>query len=147
MSDILFLAVKDRAGKTKKATATSITTVTNVVTLTAGSGKDLWFGRASVSIRQNTFGTSTIRSCDVVLKANGVEVDRITVTLQDSNVSTPTAPKSIREFFNWSGFVTTGQSITIDVVSINGFYVSGTLICWEENSGESPFQASEFPSS
>ena len=134
LSDILLLAVKRHNGKLQENHGTR-TTTGDLCTLTAGSGKDLWFGRAQI----NATNTNT-NSADIMvqLKANGTVKDEFNARL--AGAVSEEGDFNAQYQFVFSCKVTTTQIIKLEVTAIgNTTEVSGDLICWEEPTGTDPF--------
>lgn len=134
MSDILFLSVKEHAGKLKNNEGVLAATGT-LATLTATSGKDMYLARAKISADTSTAG-GTVK---VELQANGTVIE--TALIRSSGT---TDASEDYEFVNIGHKVSATQVIKLEVISITNVTVEGTLECFEENTGESPFQSAEF---
>jgi len=85
MSDILFMSVKEHANKKVSATGSAVTTVTNVCTLTASSGKDLYLASAQFNAKSTSTGNSATTT--VVLKINTTIVETYDVKLTGASAS------------------------------------------------------------
>ena len=134
LSDIMFLAKKAHDTKLKENHGIR-TTTGDLCTLTAGSGKDLWFGRAKVNINNSSSTTITVT---IQLKVNGLVKDQFKATLAGA-VSDEGDYKDQYEFI-FAGKVAATQIIKIEVAAISTGSpdISGDLICWEEDTGTTP---------
>jgi len=140
MSDILFMSVKEHAAKKVSATGTA-STVTNVCTLTASSGKDLYLASAQFTAKSTSSGVGA--AVVVVLKLNGSTVETHDIKLAGTSDSEGEFNKTIK--FNHKGDkVTTTQTITIDITSVTTVTVNGQIEGFEEDTGVSPFVIAEF---
>jgi len=131
MSDIQFLAIKEFEGKTRKLDGTATGNGT-LVTLEAGSAKDMYLAGAKVN----------------VFDENVVNVSRGTISLTINNVveeicelgGTSNTQGSFPYSFKLKGIkVTTGQVIKLEITDFEGtpaFF--GVLHCWEEDTDASP---------
>lgn len=141
MGDIEYLAKKEFDVKRVDADTSLLTlsnnnTETDLVTVTAAGGKDMYLGEASIggqaSIAGGALGGVTYR-----LKANAVEIDRFRIDepAQDEEWTYTFLTKSVK--------VAASQIIKItaqnDNAGANRISTSqGKLILWEEDSGTDP---------
>ena len=140
MSDILLLAVKKHAGKLKEDHNT-VTTAIPLCTLTASSGKDLYFGRAHINATNTHASNSSIITVELLV--NTVKKDEFNAVLTNANGGE--GDFNAQYDFIFSGNVAATQTIVLDVTAIGGTTtISGDLICFEEPTGGSPFVVSEF---
>lgn len=130
MSDILFLSVKEHAGKLRKNEG-QVTAVADIATLTANTGKDMYLGRAKISGHASGVGEKIVE-----LSVNGTVVETFIVN------STGT----FQYQFQGTGYkVAAGQIIKIAWASgASAGKIEGFIECFEEDTGVSPFVASEF---
>ena len=140
MSDILFMSVKEHAGKKVQADGMA-STVANICTLTASTGKDLYLAEAQINCKSTGVGGTT--NVTVVLKANGIVIETFSVNLAGQSTSEGEYSK-IYTFAEKGEKVTATQSFTLDITSVTDVTVSGHLLGFQETTGESPFQTSEF---
>lgn len=130
MGDIEYLLIKAFDGKKVESIANSQSNGV-ITSLTASTGKDMYLAVATASVFQDDT-TSLLEAAGVSLVVNGTVVERGFVGGDNSLASSVN--------FKWRGFVTTGQviSINIDVLDFLAHPISATLICFEENTGDSP---------
>lgn len=142
MSDILFLSVKEHAGKLVKNEGFQSGTGV-LATLTANSGKDMYIARAKITFFHNAL-TKTSVADEVVLDINGTVVETSKATLgMDSGGSGKVT--HTYEFKNIGHKVAGTQVIKLQVITLDiDTDVEGFIECFEETTGQSPFQQSEF---
>jgi len=140
LSDIEFLSIKEFDGKLVTDEG-GRTTVGDIATLTANSGKDLYLAKAKVSIFFQT--TDNIpRTFTIDLKVNGVT--KATWTHEALNSvqagSERTTDLNGQYEFPIIGLkVAATQIIKLELITIDtAGGVEGQLICFEETTGESP---------
>ena len=140
MSDILFLAVKEHAGKIRENEGTR-TTTGDLATLTATSGKDMYLAKAKINVEATGLSNGTI---SVELKVKGVIKDTYDADLNHG--TNPDSGNSADNYeFNMTALkVAATQIIKLEVISISEVAVNGSILCFEETTGESPFQTTEF---
>lgn len=137
LSDIEYLAIKEFDGKLVTNTDQQADGGTgNTATLTASAGKDLYLAKAQVTVRVDV-GTVLILG-EITLVANGVVKDRWEFAMAHS--AQVTTPNEITHDFAVKGIkVAATETIVIDVVISNvDFDIDGTLVGFEETTGESP---------
>jgi len=144
MSDFEYLAIKEFETKRVDAedtlTLNNTATQTDLVTKTAGGGKDMYLAEASVGGNVSNQAGGLLGRVSYILFINGVEKDRFVIKNPDESNDTGNwthifTTKSIK--------VTTGQIIKItaknDELGVNRATThSGKLILWEEVTGSSP---------
>lgn len=143
MSDILFLSVKEHAGKLRENEGGRSTTG-DLATLTANTGKDMYLAKAKFTA-SNTSTTLQSNTVIVELKVNGIVHETANIEL----VTTASSEGPITRDYQ---FVTSGvkvaasQIIKLEVITIDSanITVEGVITCFEEATGESPFQSTEF---
>ncbi len=136
MSDIEFLAIKEFDGKRVDADGTvsiGTTVETDVVTVTAGGGNDMYLGEASF----HADVTNGVATSDLTarLYANGVEIE----TKIWRNLATGSNIEL--KFITKGEKVATGQIIKITIQASSGTMTItnfGKLVLFEETTGESP---------
>ena len=136
MGDLSFLSIKESEGKVRDDVGVQPPATTgDLGTLTASGGKDMYLGRAHASIRPN--GSSPTGNLEVVLKINDIIKDRWYTGI---DVRTNIGGMIGNDYEFAIGFkVTTGQIIKLEVIdSATSTEVTGTIECWEENTGVSP---------
>ena len=142
MSDLLFLSVKEHAGKLRTDEG-FLSATGDLATLTATTGKDMYIGRAKVTFFANT-NNALSTADEVVLKLNGsiIETSKQSVRWNAANAGGGTFEY---EFKNMGHKVLAGQIIKLEVITIGAAIdVEGFIECFEETTGESPFQSTEF---
>lgn len=137
MSDILFLSVKEHASKLRTDEG-FLSAAGDLATLTATGGKDMYIARAKVVFFRNT--TSLVSTADeVVLKVNGTVVETAKFS---GSAEQPTWEYT---FKNIGHKVAATQIIKLEVITLDTQVdVEGFIECFEETTGESPYQATEF---
>jgi len=134
--DLAFLQQKQQEGKLKTAEG-SRTSVGDICTVTASSGKDLYLAKAKVSVAGVD---GFIRTVVVELKAGAVGSETVIETFSTQMV---TASNSVTNYeFAISGIkVTTGQNILLEatVVGATTMRVNGVIEAWEESSNSQSF--------
>ncbi len=136
LSDIEYLAIKEFGGKLRKNPANR-TSIGDLGTLTANTGKDMYLAKAYVSGWQS--GNGFKKDATIVLKINGTIVE----TCYFSASGTTTGSGAGGTHSQWYNFtvgykVAATQIIKMEVTVIDGYQISGTVECFEENTGESP---------
>jgi len=130
LSDIEYLSIKEFDGKLVQNDSTR-TTTGDLATLTASSGKDMYLAiaRVDVGTTDNTVDDTLVR-----LLINGTVIEAVRFELDGDGIG-------------WSSFtfaskgfkVAATQIIKLEVINIGtNHLVEGTLICFEEATGESP---------
>jgi len=142
MSDILFMSVKEHAGKMRETHGTA-TATGDLCTITANTGKDMYLAKAKINGESN--GTSVSEAVQVALKVNGTTVETFDATLAGGSASEGEFSFEY-EFASLGEKVATGQIIKLEVIAISStaLVVNGKIEVFEETTGDSPFQASEF---
>ena len=153
LSDSLFLAVKEFAGKLFTETSSEFTTTGVKITRTPASGKTYYLHKAKVILVGGgdvAYSGEILVHCQV--KFDGAVIDNFSISgFQEEGAG---------EGPGWgmSGVMpettVVGKSLTgdaakkveVECIAITGTNVSAhvTLIGWEETTGQSPYQASEF---
>ncbi len=138
LSDIEFLAKKEFDGKLVTNTDEQADGGTgNTATLTASSGKDLYLAKAKVSVRVDAF-TGLIQG-EITLVANSVVKDRWEFSAHFDTSDGGATLVMDHEFAVQGIKVAATQTIVIDVIASNvDFDILGTLIGFEETTGETP---------
>lgn len=139
LSDIEYLAIKEKDGKLRTNTGQQADGGTgNAAILTAGSGKDLYLAKAQVTVRLDT--TSILILGEVTLVANSVIKDRWEFSMDDSVATSAGGILTLTHDFAVQGIkVATTETIVINVVTSDAvFDIAGTLVGFEEDTGESP---------
>jgi len=131
LSDIEFLAKKEFDSKLRQNDVAAKTSTGDGATLTANTGKDMYLAKAKVTMQDTSVafaGTVT-----VVLKIN-------TVTVSTTHAGgTGTGQETIVYEFATAGFkVAAGEIIKIETTALSNFKVSSELICFEEDTGDTP---------
>ena len=145
MSDILFLSVKEHAGKVRSDEGT-LSTIGDLATLTATTGKDMYLARAQVTFFIT--GTAALAVGNIAeLKIHGTVIETTEAAL--GGASTSTAGKGaaalVYEFKNIGRKVAASQIIKIEITGLHvAVDAEGFIECFEEPSGVSPFVTSEF---
>jgi len=144
MSDILFLSVKEHANKLVKNEGFSSTTG-DLATLTASSGKDMYLARAKVVFYTNNTVNTT--GDEVVLKVNGTVIETVKHSSGIANTGISGGNGVFAySFENIGHSVAATQVIKLEVITLGSDTdVEGFVECFEETTGESPWQPSEFP--
>ena len=140
LSDIEFLAIKEFGGKLVTNVSEQLDGGTgNAASLTASSGKDLYLVKGSVIITQDATSASQLLA-DIDLIANSVVIDTIKVQAVGGSTTGPYGPQSRRYDFVVQGIkVAATETIVIDVIASDAdFDIIGTLVGFEETTGESP---------
>jgi hypothetical protein len=137
LSDIEFLAIKEFGGKVRSNEGTA-TTATDLATLTANTGKDMYLATAKCSVR----GTgSSISLAIVELLINGVVVETFHYRSQWSvggSVAKNTIDAQSYEFKNIGRKVAAGQIIKLRTLGMQTASAEGYIECFEEDTGASP---------
>ena len=127
MSDIEYLAIKEFENKTRIATADNVTpaasTETDVLTLTATTGRDMYFAHADITVRSTSAGTAIVT---VRFYLNGIVVSKRSYRLSSEG----STPLNIAPFLSMRGKkVASGQimKITVEVANETSA-VDGALI-------------------
>jgi hypothetical protein len=136
LSDIEFLAIKEFGSKLRKHTAGKVSTNTDVATLTANTGKDMYLASAKVSI-EGTLVTGT-SLCDVELLVNGTIVETALYIRNYSTQAGYAVNSWEYEFKNIGHKVAAGQIIKLQTTGIQSCNVVGYVECFEEDTGASP---------
>jgi len=134
LSDIEFLSIKAFETKTRTNEG-SRTTTGSIATLTANASKDMYIGSVKISCGL-VIDSSTAGWFEAQLVVNGIVRETGNVVY---NSAVQVADQSYE--FKWRGFVTTGQTITINcsrAIGVNNTEISGSLECFEETTGASP---------
>jgi hypothetical protein len=143
MSDILFLSVKEFAGKLVKNEGAATGTGT-LATLTASSGKDMYLARAQVVFAMDTLVSSTSLLNKIELQVNGTVVETALHSHLQSSGGGATVAFAY-DFRNIGHSVAATQVIKLEVITLDAdVTVEGFVECYEEPTGVSPFVASEF---
>ena len=123
-----FLAIKEFEGKHRSDFGT-LTSSGVLASLTANTGKDLYLASAQFMIPDGS--TAAGNTFTVALRINGVTIETIN---GDDNGGVRLPIK-----FNIFGVkVLAGQTIEINVTQYDFGTYSGSLVCWEEDTDESP---------
>lgn len=133
MGDIQFLATKEFDGKLREDTdqITTAGIAIDVATLTAAGGKDMYLAKAKVKLFT---GSSSSLNATIVVKANNVIQESVELKIDGSPVT-----NEVYTFIVTGVKVTTGQIIKIEsTANDSSIEISGTLTCWEEDTGDSP---------
>jgi len=127
LSDIEYLAIKEFGGKLRQSDTPAKTTIGDLVTLTANTGKDMYLAKAKIQSHTTGVGSLTVQ-----LKVNTVPIEEFKMSVVASTL--------IQEFkFVSSGFkVLAGEIIKLEVTVATNISVGGQLICFEENTGDTP---------
>jgi len=139
LSDIEFLAIKEFDTKLVKNTDVQDDGGTgNCATLTASSGKDLYLAKAKVTVRMDA--ESLLILGEITLVADGVIVDRWYFSGVSLQAGVGSSSGIIQHEFIIAGIkVAATKTIVIDVVTSDAdFDIQGTLLGFEETTGDSP---------
>lgn len=139
LSDIEFLSKKEFDSKLVTNTGQQADGGTgNTATLTASSGKDLYLAKAHVTVRVDQ--TTNLLAGEVTLVANGVIKDRWEFSgSHPGNTDAGAVLVMDHDFIVQGVKVAATQTIVIDVVlSGLAFDIQGTLVGFEETTGETP---------
>ena len=100
------------------------------VTLTANTGKDLYLSTASITLRAD----GAYQQGNVSLVANSVTIDQMVFSAAN------TVNGSFKLDFDLSTIkVLAGETIVLNLTENNSLFdIRGTLIGWEETTGETP---------
>lgn len=139
LSDIEFLAIKEFEGKRVDAyneVVKTTATEADLVTATAGTGKDMYLASAKASMTMGATGFQTLPTFRLYI--NGSVVEKFQVRDLDSSVHPETSEKYT--FLTKGVKVDAGQiiKITVEQDTTNSTTYHGKLILWEESDGESP---------
>lgn len=140
LSDLEFLSIKefnDKRVDVDGEVADLGTSETDVATQTANTGKDMYLGKAVITLQQSS--TTVTNLVKVRLFANAVEIEKRTVEVQSNSGSKNS--EGFYEFISKGVKVETGQiiKITAEPTSATGTLVANaTLTLWEEDTGVSP---------
>jgi len=137
LSDIEFLAIKDFDGKLRQDDGV-VTTSGDVATLTATAGKDMYLAKAAITT-SFTVGSAGTKTLNVELKLNGVTVETYTREYGSTGAQQGDSADNY-EFINIGQKVAATQIIKLEVTGNTGslFNTTGTIVCFEETTGESP---------
>lgn len=131
VSDIMFLAKKEFDSKLKTDEGT-LSATGDLCTITASSGKDLYLGKAKVSIRMES--NTALAGAIIELKANGVIMATWAAEIEldgDSSNSYEFVISGIK--------VAATQIIKLEAVTVDAdVEVNGELVCFEETTGATP---------
>jgi len=133
MSDIQFLSIKEFDGKLRSDEGSLGSGISgDLATLTANVGKDMYLGRAQITLRhfQSVSSTSNPK---VELSINGVVIEITEVALSNDFKTI------VYEFKNVGRRVLAGQIIKLESIHADvDLTIKGFIECWEEDTGESP---------
>lgn len=136
LSDIEFLSIKEFEGKVRSDESRR-TTVGDLATLTANSGKDMYLATAKVNMTGNF---SLNASCTVKLSINGIVIE--TAAFLSSGGTLDLAAEGLLqyeyEFKNIGRKVAATQIIKLEVTAEIDIIVEGFIECFEEDTGNSP---------
>jgi len=143
MSDILFLSVKEHAGKIRSNEG-FLSTTGDLAALTANAGKEMYLARAKVVFFTNT--TNVSADDEVVLKINGTIIETVKYSSAVSSGSGIGGnAKAYYSFENMGHKVAAWEIIKLEVIALSSVVdVEGFIECFEEPTGQSPYQSSEF---
>ena len=135
MGDIEYLSKKEFDGKLRINDG-ELSTVGDIATLTANTGKDMYLGVATCTfLGINSAGAEAT----VVLKVNGVEVERVNFQSSGAGATQPNGMTSDSYEFKTVGTkVVATQIIKIELITEISATVSATLECFEEDTGADP---------
>ncbi len=136
LSDIEYLSIKDFGGKLVKNVANRATTG-DLGTLTASGGKDMYLAKAHVSGWQS--GNGFKKDATIVLKINGVIVETAYFSASGTTTGAGAGGTHSQNYEFTVGYkVVATQIIKLEVTVLDGYQLSGTVECFEENTGVSP---------
>jgi len=127
VSDIEYLAVKEKEGKLVQNDGNR-TTTGDLCTLTASSGKDMYFASAKINAKV----TGTAAALTVTLDVNGSVIETALIPLATA------LPWADYEYISKGFKVAATQIIKLEVTAINNTEVQGELVCFEETTGDDP---------
>ncbi len=135
LSDIEFLSIKEFDGKLRSIEG-FISATGDLATLTANTGKDMYLGRAKVTVWLNDISQTAVdQTCE--LKINGTVVETFTTGLNTSLLS------RTYEFKNVGHKVAAAEIIKLQVTTSDAqIDWEGFIECFEETTGETPQVAS-----
>lgn len=137
MSDIQFLSIKEFDGKLVTDNGTlAVGIMGDLATLTASGGKDMYLGKARISVTASTDTNDT--RCTAVLNVNGVPKEPVKIVIAGGNDGTKSVTTYDYEFELTGLKVTTTQIIKIDVTQNSNALIEGVLECFEEDTGTTP---------
>jgi len=141
LSDIEYLSIKDfgskRVDKTTVVIVTDTTTETDIVTQTASSGKDMYLGEGIINFTENSLNQTVLVTLRLYINGTVIEtIKYLAVPAQDTHT------------FNYK-FLSKGKKVAAtEIIKITtqhnvntsntSFTYGGTLILFEEVTGESP---------
>jgi len=137
LSDIEFLAIKEFGGKLRSAEG-SVTAAGDIASLTANTGKDMYFASANVTFALEDVSNNSAVLDDVVLKINGTIIETVVSTLEAVTSKGSTSVFTY-QFRNIGHKVAAGQIIKIEAITVDtDTRIEGFIECFEENTGTSP---------
>ncbi len=143
MGNILDLAIKEFEGKVRSDEGLLIESQSDLATLTANVGKDMYLASAKVAFYNLTESQASF-GAQVALSINGVVIERITYSSssQDSGTggfNSGGVLSMVYEFKNIGRKVLTGEIIKLAVTNgVADIAMVGFIECWEEDTGVSP---------
>lgn len=141
--DMAFLAKKTFDGKLVTNEGSKLGVTGDVATLTASAGKDMFLAKAKVVCTLDRVGAAE-GVVTIVLRVNAVIKETIKVMLSNRPSGTAsgssTGPGAFSHEFNVLGLkVATGQIIKTEVTVADAeIDVFGSLVCYEETTGDPP---------
>lgn len=153
MSDTLFLSVKEFANKLFTETSSEFTTTGVKITRTPASGKTYYLHKAKVVLvggGDASYSGEILVHCQV--KFDGTVIDNFSIAgFQEEGAGegpgwgmSGVMPETTIIGKSFDG--NASKKVEVECIAITGTNVSAhvTLIGWEETTGESPFQSTEF---
>jgi hypothetical protein len=145
ISNIEFLAIKRFEGKLRDTgdpnptcNEGNRTSVGDLASVTAGTGKDLYLATAKISWRGND--DTADNAVTIELKINGNVVE--TYQGRKGVVGTPSTTMSMQgdnyEFKSVGHKVDATQVIKLEVTGATNALIEGEIQCWDETDGETP---------
>jgi len=139
VSDIEFLAVKEKEGKIRSAEG-FLSVTGDLATLTANTGKDMYLAKAKCCVFLRA-SANDISEARIELKLNGVIIETVQIAIQGSSGTSSGKGMGYGdyEFKNIGRKVLAGQIIKLEVAAIpTTSDVEGFIECFEETTGEDP---------
>ena len=137
--DIAFLVQKEFDGKLRSDEGT-LSATGDLATLTANTGKDMYLARANIIAVIEASGQIG-RTIIVQLKVNAVIKDSARIELSSTSTFSQNG-NSVMAYDFATGFkVVAGQIIKLEATLVDAsIQVSGSIICFEEDTGVSPIK-------
>ena len=137
LSDVIALAKKAFEGKVNVSQGSQGTTG-DIISITAGAGKDMYLAGAKFSASHTT---SSVIAVDLKVNNTTVETGRISFRVDISGGrNNAGGAENSYEFITKGVKVEAGQTIKLEVITNSGNKtVEGTIHTWQEDNGVDPF--------